>query len=342
MRFLELIPQPMDSFASIACLSDLPRLRELRLCGLDVRRLIPSSMPEAMFFTNLETLQLESCLGTAALLDTLAGTFHYAQNSPEAPQPRRVPQLKAFLFRHEAPTNILQASLIRVLASFTGLETLSLLFENATLLERTSTHIGEHGSTLKTLVLECRIQPRELLSLDTSRPFGVGGYSSELWEESINDICRLCPNLLELGMGFPWGDELVRFRQSPLPSLKSLRTIHIRNFPESQILSQLGDYTIKEFATKFVEWVYPAFKGGPQPSLETVAVGPTLYQSRWKSNATCKQPPEFLRTHFYCLDWHTTRFGRWGAVITGVTEKCMEEMREEKPLGGVFEPVWLK
>jgi hypothetical protein len=338
--FLDRITQPLDLFTSDVKLPLLPNLREIALFGLDVTSLIPQSVSDALFFCQIEHMTLESCNGVTPLLETLAGTFHYAQNTTD--MQKRTPKMAAFLFRHEAFSAAMKDSLIRFLASFRGLETLSLLFENATFLERPSALIAEHGPTLKSLVLESRIQPREHLGLDPSRPFGVGGFNQQLWEESIQDICDLCPNLIELGTGFPWNDEMVRIRRSALPSLTKLRTIHIRNFPESQVLSQLGDYSIKEYATKFIEWVYPALVGGSRPALETLAIGPTLYETRWKSNPARRMPPEFLRTHHYCLDWAKTRFGRWSPLITGVSERYMEEYRGSAPLGGIFEQLWLR
>lgn len=340
--FLDQVPQPSESFKRTVQLHSFPSLRQLGLCGLDVTYLVPALFEEAMPFLKLTRLSLESCAGSTALLESLAGTFGFVQNAHEAPLPRMVPQLTHFLFRSEAPTTALKESMIRFLASFRGLRTLSLLFENAAISDSASMMIAEHGPTLETLVLESRIQPRENLALDTSRPFGVGGYSSDLWEESISDICRLCPNLVELGTGFPWNDEIVRLQKTPLPTLRKLRTIHIRNFPESHVLSQLGDYTIKEHAAKFIEWVFPALVGADRPNLETLAIGPTLYESRWKPNGIRIQPPEFARTHHYCLDWAKTRFGRWSPMITAVSERCIEELRDEKPLGGVFEQVWLR
>ncbi|ETI19738.1 hypothetical protein G647_08751 [Cladophialophora carrionii CBS 160.54] len=354
------IPQPSEIFFTSAyALDSFPQLRELSLSGLDVSLLRPASIPQALFFCRLERLVLESCPGSIELLESIASTFHWATTAPEAPQtPQATPSLKHFLFRHENPTTALKDATVRFLTSFTGLRTLSLLFENAAVLERPSTFIAEHGPTLETLVFESRIQPREHLSLDTSRPFGVGGYSHELWEESINDIARLCPNLVELGMGFPWTDEMVRLRKTALPTLQHLKTIHIRNFPENQAFSQLGDYSIKEYATKFIEWVFPARVGGARPALAHLAIGPTIYESRWKITpplepqptppppqaraAMRSQPPEFLRTHHFCLDWAKTRFNRWSALITPVSEKFMEEITGQKPLRGVFEQVWLR
>ncbi|EXJ61810.1 hypothetical protein A1O7_02240 [Cladophialophora yegresii CBS 114405] len=378
------IPQPRESFLTSAyALDSFPQLRELSLSGLDVGLLRPASMSQARFFCRLERLALESCPGSIELLESIASTFHWTATSPEAPQtPQATPSLKHFLFRHENPTAALKDATVRFLTSFTGLRTLSLLFENAAILERPSTFIAEHGPTLETLVFESRIQPREHLTMDTSRPFGVGGYSHDLWEDSINDIARLCPNLVELGMGFPWTDEMVRLRKTALPTLQHLKTIHVRNFPENQTLSQLGDYTIKEYAIKFVEWVFPARVGGPRPALTHLAIGPTIYESRWNitpqsepttmsantstTHTTCpmpvfntstyrptpprpqahpatrSQPPEFLRTHHFCLDWAKTRFNRWSPLITPVSERFMEEISGQKPLRGVFEQVWLR
>ncbi|EHY60393.1 hypothetical protein HRR83_000152 [Exophiala dermatitidis] len=347
---MEQVNQPKDTFFTAAlALKDFKNLRELSLHALDVSRLRPGSMQEGSFFCNLERMTLESCPGSAEFLDLLANAFHWTLHSSEAPQnPRVPPKLKHFLFRHENPTAAVKDSIVRFLGSFNGLNTLSLLFDNGAILERPSTFIERHGPTLRTLVLEARTQPREHLSMDTSRPFGAGGYSQELWVESINDIARFCPNLVELGMGFPWNDELVRLRKTALPTLQHLRTIHIRNFPENHVCSQLGDYSIKEYANKFIEWVFPDLVGGCQPSLEQLAIGPTVYQSRWKmkpsstSTALGRQPPQFLSTHHFCLDWAQTRFGRWTPLVTPVSEKFMEELAGTRPLGGVFEQVWLR
>jgi hypothetical protein len=338
--FLNQMSQPAESVISTMSLQDIPNLREIALFGIDITPFIPQSIPEALFFCGLKSLTLESCGGSAEFLDTMADTFHHAQTLDAAS--RRMLKLTDFSFRHEAPTTRLKDCLVRFLNSFNGLERLSLLLENATFFERCSTLICGHGPTLETLVLECRIQPREHLNLDSSRPFGTGGYSQELWEQSINDICSLCPNLVELGMGFPWKDEAMRIRKTNLPKLTHLATIHVRNFPEGQFLSQLGDCSVKEYAAKFVEWSFPARIGGSRPALETLAIGPTLYESRWKSGTARSQPPEFLRTHYFCLDWAQTRFGRWLPLITSVSEKCIEEFRGESPLGGVFERAWLR
>jgi hypothetical protein len=339
--FLQQLPHPSHAFTTILELHNFPRIRSLNLSGINLVPLIPSNFERALPFCDLTRLSIESCHGSDAFLETLSHTFDFVQNSPDAPHPRLTPQLKDFLLRNESPTGSLREKLTAFLAAFSGLRSLTLLFENASLLERPSNLIGSHGPTLETLVLEVRVQPRLSLSLDTSRPLGAGGFSSDLWTESITDICSLCPNLVELGIGFPWNDEFVRVRKTPLPTLKRLKTVHIRNFPESQVLSQLGDYTIKEHATKFVEWVFPIPHGADRPTLETLAIGPTIYEGRWRYGATRKQPPEWARTNYFLLDWAQTRFKKWSCLVSPVSEKCVEELRGEKPLGGVFEGIWI-
>jgi len=339
--FYDDIPQPLTALQNVMGLSQIQNLRSLCLTGLDVAPLVPLNIDEALFFTNLEELVLESCLGSEALLSAITSIFTFAQ-SDAAPEPKPTPRLKKFLFRHEASNTTLKQALVQFLNSFCGLRVLSLLFENGSMAERLARIVPNHGQTLEELVLESRIQPRQSLSMDTSRPFGIGGYSQQLWEESMSDICRLCPNIKELSIGFPWNDEMIRLRQSHLPGLQ-LKTMHIRNFPESHHLAMMGDYSIKEHALKFLDWTYGNVQGGSKPQLETLSIGPAIYESRFKgSNPNRRQAPEFLRTHHFMVDWAQTRFGRWSAMITGVSEKYMEEMRNERPLGGIFQQVWLK
>lgn len=334
-------PQSLMAFKKCIDLSEIQNLRQLSLIGLDLAPIVPHDLDEALFFTRIEALTIESCAGTPAFLSAMTSVFTFAQ-SEAAPEPRPLPSLRKVLLRQEMFTIDLKDALLRFLNSFSGLCTLSLLFENGLIQAKPADLITNHGSTLEHLVLESRVQPRQNLRLDTSRPFGSGGYSSQMWEQSVNDICRLCPNVSELSIGFPWNDEIIRLRPSSLPSLLHLKTMHIRNFPENARLLQMGDYTVREHATKFMEWTYANLQGD-RPHLETLSIGPAIYESRFKgSNPGRKQVPEYLRTHHFTLDWAKTRFGRWSPLITSVSEKYMEEMRCEKPLGGVFEQVWLK
>lgn len=73
-----------------------------------------------------------------------------------------------------------------------------------------------------------------------------------------------------------------------------------------------------------------------------LAIGPTLYQSRWKVDFNRGPLPEYLKTHYFCVDWHTNPFGHWLPLLTSVNEKAKEKLRDQRPTGGVFESIWLK
>ena len=176
--------------------------------GTNVLLVLPQSTLEIKFFNRLERLALESCSGTSELLEVLGTAFETAKTNSSF----QIPKLRELSIRYEAPNDDFRSNLSAFLASFQGLEKLSLLFENASFAEKPATLLRGHGSSLKELVLECRIEPRLNLSHDTSRPFGIGGYTQSLWEDTVQDICQMCPNLEELGTGFPWSDETVRVR----------------------------------------------------------------------------------------------------------------------------------
>ncbi|KAK5100439.1 hypothetical protein LTS08_005188 [Lithohypha guttulata] len=338
----DVVPQPLHAFHTVVSLAQIRNLKKLGLVGLDLGPLVPQDVESALYLTNLEELVVESCVSSSEFFMAMTTIFTFAK-SEAAPDPKPIPQLRRFLFRHEISTAAIKEAIVQFLNSFHGLQMLSLLFENGSMSLRLADIATNHSKTLKQLVLETRIQPRESLRIDTSRPFGLGGYTQQLWEEGTDDICRLCSNLNELSVGFPWNDEMIRIRESPLPKLLNLQTMHIRNFPESNTLLQMGDYTIREHATKFLDWTFGNVVGGSMPRLETLSIGPSVYESRFRgSDPSRKQIPEFLRTHHFMVDWAQTRFGRWSAMVTNVSEKYMEEMRGEKPMGGIFQQVWLK
>lgn len=332
---------PLDVMRYIIDLSQLPRLNCLSLVGVDVSLLIPHVFSESPFFAELRSLTLESCNGSAAFLATMALVFRDLQSDTTSDVLRK-PMLEKFLFRQESFSTSLRDVLIQFLRSFSGLRTLSLLFENTSVLDRISNLIGHHGATLTQLVLETRISPRKLSHMDTSRPFGHGGYNDRLWEESTMAICTSCPNLTELGIGFSWKDETLRSLNCPITNIEQLRAIHIRNFPELNA-QQVGNHTTREYARKFVDWVYRDIKSENSPLLESVSIGPTIYETKHPgSNPSRSVVPEWLRTHHFVVDWAKTRFGSWAAMISPVSGRYLAEMRDESELSGIFEQVWLK
>ena len=189
-------------FENTVKIEDLPSLENLEINSIDVRCLAIDSDPLPRFH-HIQRLVLESCVGSADFLASMASSFSsFGMTHPI--------KLKQFLFRHEAVSLELKNALLTFLDAFEGLETLSILWENTTVTETVPQFICKHGKTLRTLVLECRLSPRLTVRHDTSRPFGIGGYSNVLWESAIDDISRLCPNLIELGTSFPWDEDTVQ------------------------------------------------------------------------------------------------------------------------------------
>lgn len=103
-----------------------------------------------------------------------------------------------------------------------------------------------------------------------------------------------------------------------------------------------GDYTIKQLAQKFVDETFPAGSTLHPPALNVLAIGPTLYESRWKVGLGRGPLPEYLKTHYFCVDWQRNRFGCWLPLLTSVSEKSMENLRHQRPLSGIFESIWIK
>lgn len=332
---------PIMLVRSIIDISQLPRLTCLSLVGVDVSLFIREDVDSVPFFAELRSLTLESCNGSAAFLATMATLFQGLSSATACTTSRR-PVLEQFLFRQESFSTSLRDVLIVFLRSFSGLKTLSLLFENTSVLDHISNLIGNHGATLAQLVLETRISPRKLSHINTSRPFGYGGYNDRLWEESTMAMCTSCPNLTELGIGFSWKDETLRSHNCPITSLEKLKAIHIRNFPELDV-QQVGNHTTKQYARKLVDWMYTDTGSRHPPPLETLSIGPTLYETKHPgSNPSRNVVPEWLRTHHFVVDWAKTRFGKWTAMISPVSERYVQELRNEDELGGIFQQVWLK
>lgn len=188
---------PLSNFFSYVTLSDLQCLEELELVGLNLQDFAPSQRKaQSAIFLNVKRLFLQSCNSMGNLLLGIADLFSSSHKST-------LPGLKHFCYRSEASSGE-ESGLLGFLASFSGLETLSILIEGVTSVESIPQIIGKHGPTLRSLTLEHRISHRLTLAHDTCRPLGAGFQAGELWLAAFQDIARLCPNLVELGTGYGW------------------------------------------------------------------------------------------------------------------------------------------
>lgn len=116
----------------------------------------------------------------------------------------RLPRLKEFVFRYEAPIDQLKTQLHRFLSSFSGLKLLSVLLEWTYDIPDPSCFLNTHAQTLEVLVYEARACPRMTFEQDTSVPIGLsmgslGGLYSPLYT-----ILTSCPTLQELSVPMSW------------------------------------------------------------------------------------------------------------------------------------------
>lgn len=161
-------------------------LHSLHLVGIVLRNPLPGA---PLIFTNLEVLQslcLESCSGILQLLKSLTSFANL--------------QLKRFWLRCEEETVEFRIVLNSFLESFSGLEHLAILLDNARAPLKIRKLTDKHGMTLKTLVWESRQGPRTTLSVNTSYPMDR---SSKAYSD-LELICDDCKQLEELGITIDW------------------------------------------------------------------------------------------------------------------------------------------
>ena len=171
--------------------SSLPKsvltLESLHLVGIDCH-FTPEVGAPMMFDTDkLTSLCLESCFNT--------GQTFPAPSFPRSPDaPWLLPQLRSFSLRQENSDASFQAGLKAFLLGTKGLVHLAVLLEGSGPFLPPDRVVGNHGSTLQTLVWGQRQEPRKKLdeSTDTATPAMMAG--------PLLEIALDCPNLRELGL----------------------------------------------------------------------------------------------------------------------------------------------
>lgn len=391
--FVDQPPSVLGEFCQDVSLLDLPHLGTLELVRINVAPIVtdlvqhfPFPKPESFsigiqqilsslsstWFHNIKRLVLESCWGSAELLSCMATVFRSFRDTRCFDVFPFSVQLKHFIFRCELLSPQMIASLMEFLLSFDGLETLSILLEGPIAPINIKDLICGHGPTLKKLSLECRLSPRLTLPNDTTRPMGSGDTMAAIWQRSFEDITKQCPNLVELGTGCPWDEPECMTTNSTISTLKSLQTVHLRNFPTKNASNVTPiNVFVKESATKWMEATFPVPSESPEhsPALSLLAIGPALYhdhhgfqypslESSFRgppSQGTTTPAKSYQCMTFFAVDWARNRFGEWKPLLTEVPKKYVKELRdgeaagkkllgtgEREGLGGVFEAVWMK
>lgn len=190
----------------------LPKVHHLKLRGLDLSCMMDHKGQNIVNVEHLTKLSLESCcrLGRAlAILEAL-----------------QLPCLRYLHIRHELVDPGICSSLERVLCSLPPLKSLFLLLEGNVPSFGFKQILGVHGDSLRALIVDFRGDTRP--SIHESRT---------LWEaQYLDDIAKLCPNLIELGIPVNW----------QLWSARSSHRLVVSNHPcsHNQSLYVLMDLTV--------------------------------------------------------------------------------------------------
>ena len=134
----------------------------------------------------LQSLCFESCVGTQDILSSLALIQGFT--------------LKRFSLREEGATSQACTILETFLASFSGLEHLCVLLDQAEGMPDVSCFVYTHGGTLKTLVWEGRTRHRQSLYEDWSMPLN----DPNRQPDSLSTICDECKRLEGIGFAIRW------------------------------------------------------------------------------------------------------------------------------------------
>ncbi|MCJ1476134.1 hypothetical protein MMC13_004799 [Lambiella insularis] len=310
--------------------SPLLSLDSLHLIGVKLQNPLPAA---PLIITRLELLQvlcLESCIGTPDLLKALAS----------------------------AP-NVPTKALLDFLSSFDGLQHLSILLDHMQSPFDLKNALIKNAATLKTLVLDCREQPRKEIVSDPSLQI----HSYDSFDSGGDMIGSCCNKLEEAGLTIRWGDdgdddeEGRNESAQGLSRMSNLRLLNIRNLPT--LTSKVVDFmsstspedsyavdrdsqAIESFLRDFLRYSVPY----GCKRLELIAIGSSTISDRMidKGLDRSKELDDFLKPrvyyikHFFSIDGESTfRLKLVGEGITALTGA-----QRYSSFTKVLEPCWAR
>ncbi|EMC95885.1 hypothetical protein BAUCODRAFT_507579 [Baudoinia panamericana UAMH 10762] len=186
-------------------------------------------------FTEIQTLELTSCIGA----DTLLGQLSKASNLPR--------QLKTLEIQHKDNTeHEALVALDGFLCLVSGITELTLELENVKALPAAA-GIMRHSKTLKLLNVHCTPEYSAITSPSTE-------VDEVIWStEEFEDICKACTKLEQLSCAWP-DTSLIRdpseawraYENAVFSHLNQLVTLHVSTFPTNQPSSQLLPKSVYE------------------------------------------------------------------------------------------------
>ena len=184
------LPARFQEYSKSKVESSLPTLvltlESLLLIGVDCGYTPARGAPTMLDIDNLTSLCLESYLNLRQSFPALS------LRNPDAPS--LLPQLRSFRLRQEGSDALFQDGLKAFLLASKGPVHLAILLEGSGPFSPPDCFVGNHGSTVRTLVWGQRKGPR--IELDASTNTATPSMMSRF----LDKIVKKCPNLRELGL----------------------------------------------------------------------------------------------------------------------------------------------
>ncbi|KAI9878821.1 MAG: hypothetical protein M1830_010390 [Pleopsidium flavum] len=294
---------------------------------------------------NLKKLGLESCWGSTAFLSVLIQFFSSITAKSAQGRSQTSPLLKSFTFRHEQPTPEMIDNLEKFFSSSSGLEEVSVLLDNTNKMLHPRCFCTHHGPSLKALIWEGREAPRTAMNVDTS--IITGGSPSNI--TYLDEICKNCPNLIELGIPIWWKGNLKLFVCKPLARLCHLRTLYIRNPPlkqrddvDSTIMQNFTDVA----AAQIIQCLADVTRHYEDPlKIQLFVIGVTTYRDMLSIPYTTLEATGRARTYlqpiFFHVDYHRDILGCPRPLLTKIGKKTVKGVRDYTSNMRSFKTHWL-
>ncbi|KAF6231751.1 hypothetical protein HO173_010053 [Letharia columbiana] len=244
-------------------------LQSLHLVGIDCGITPKIGAPTMLDIQKLTSLCLESCFNLRQGFPTLS-----PQRIPDAPP--LLPQLRSFRLRQECSDASFQDGLKAFLLASKGLVHLAVLLEGSGPFLPPDCFVGNHGSTLRTLVWDQRQGARTKLDESTNTA------TAFMMSSSLDKIVENCPNLRELGLAvdaLTSGDHAHLYQFS---RLKYLKTLNIRNLPTQKADAETSSFP--RFHAMIAMDVANALLSYGS-CLETLGLGSTTWTDIWQGRS---------------------------------------------------------